>query len=105
MQGGKRLGAGRPPGARNRRTIKTQAAIEASGLTPLDYMIGVMRNKKNDPRTRSDAAHHAAPYVHPKLTATDLAVNDAEPVDEEALRDKIKVLLMDDPELLAAVTT
>ncbi len=27
-----------------------------------------------DLRVRLDAVHHAAPYVHPKLTATDLTV-------------------------------
>ncbi len=90
MQGGKRLGAGRPPGARNKRTLQTQAAIEKSGLTPLDYMIGVMRNKKNDARVRLEAAHHAAPYVHPKLTATDLNVNAKPELSQEELEAKIR---------------
>ena len=61
MRGGRRPGSGRLPGAKNRKTIEPQAAIEASGLPPLDYMISVMRDEKNDPRTRLEAARHAAP--------------------------------------------
>ena len=83
MRGGIRHGAGRPTGARNRKTVETQAAIEQSGLTPLDYMIGVMRDEKNDPRTRLEAAHHAAPYVHAKLSSTDLTVTGEQPSLEE----------------------
>ena len=90
MRGGIRPGAGRPSGARNRKTVETQAAIAQSGLTPLDYMIGVMRDEKNDPRTRLEAAHHAAPYVHPKLTATDLNVNAKPELSQEELEAKIR---------------
>ncbi len=90
MRGGIRIGAGRPAGARNRKTVETQAAIEQSGLTPLEFMIGVMRDKKNDARTRLEAAHHAAPYVHPKLTATDLNVNAKPELSQEELEAKIR---------------
>ena len=104
MRGGRRPGSGRPPGAKNRKTIETQAAIEQSGLTPLEYMIGVMRNEKNDPRTRLEAAHHAAPYVHSKLTATELTVNKPEPVDAEALKARLRQLIANNPELLEDTT-
>jgi hypothetical protein len=100
MKGGRRPGAGRPPGAKNRRTIETQAAIQASGLTPLDYMIGVMRDERNDPRVRLEAAHHAAPYVHSKLTATELSVK-REPMDREAMIARLKVLMANNAELVA----
>ena len=47
-RGGLRQGAGRPKGA---ATVKTReiadAAIE-SGLTPLDYLLSVMRNAQAD---------------------------------------------------------
>ncbi len=103
MRGGIRIGAGRPSGARNRKTVETQAAIEQSGLTPLQFMINVMRDEKNDARVRLDAANHAAPYVHARLSSTDLTVNKKEPVDEEALIVKIRMLLADDPKLASKI--
>ena len=99
MQGGRRPGAGRPPGARNRKTIKVQDAIEQSGMTPLDYMISVMRNEDNDPRTRLEAAHHAAPYVHSKLSTTDLTVNDTASLDRDGLVARLRMLVANRPEL------
>ena len=99
MRGGIRPGAGRPSGARNIKTVETQAAIAQSGLTPLDYMIGVMRDEKNDPRTRLEAAHHAAPYVHSRLTATDLTVNESDSLDREALVARLRMLVANNSEL------
>ena len=66
-RGGKREGAGRPAGAPNVKTAETVAAIEASGLTPLDYMLSVLRDENRETAERMDAAKAAAPYVHPKL--------------------------------------
>jgi hypothetical protein len=102
MRGGRRPGAGKPAGAKNRKkTIETQAAIEVSGMTPFDYMISVMRDERNDPRTRLEAAHHAAPYVHSKLTASELTVNEAAPVDRETLVAGLKQLIASAPKLVA----
>jgi len=52
------------------------AAIEASGPTPLDYMLQVMRDEGLEPAKRLDAAKAAAPYVHPRLAS--VAVGNAE---------------------------
>ena len=104
MPGGRRLGAGRPTGARNRKTVETQAAIAASGLTPLDYMISVMRDEKNDPRTRLEAAHHAAPFVHSKLSTTDLNVTEDPVRSEEELKARLRMLVELNPELLSVIT-
>jgi hypothetical protein len=76
-----------------------QNAIEQSGLTPLQYMIGVIRDERNDPRVRLEAAHHAAPYVHSKLTATKLSVK-REPMDREAMIARLKVLMDNNPDVL-----
>ena len=43
--------------------------IAASGLTPLEFMLSVMRDEQADTATRLDAAVKAAPYVHPRLAA------------------------------------
>jgi hypothetical protein len=78
--GGARKGAGRKSGA---ATVKTRAIANAvlagDELTPLEYMLEVMRTKPSDdlePREylaavnlRFEAAKAAAPYIHPKLSA------------------------------------
>lgn len=69
IKGGKRPGAGRKPGVPNKRTQETQQAIEQSGLTPLEYMLAVMRDECQEPRIRINAAISAAPYVHAKLSS------------------------------------
>lgn len=70
-KGGKREGAGRKPGVPNKRTAETAAAVEASGLTPLDYLLSVMRDDDLDREARVDAAKAAAPYVHARLAAVE----------------------------------
>jgi hypothetical protein len=69
--GGARPGAGRPRGRRSSKTAERLAAIEASGTTPLDYLLTVMRDAEQDKAVRLDAAKAAAPYVHPKLANID----------------------------------
>ncbi len=76
-RGGARAGAGRPKGRRNRRTEAQIAAIEAGGITPLAYLLAVMRDESQDPVARLDAAKAAAPYVHSKLAAIDTTVRGA----------------------------
>ena len=58
--GGRRPGAGRKRGVPNRATQKQREAIAASGLTPLDYLLSVMRDEKADDAIRPDAAKAAA---------------------------------------------
>lgn len=65
-RGGNRPGAGRPTGAQNKRTAEQVAAVEASGLTPLDFMLSLLRDPLQDYDVRLDAAKAAAPYVHAK---------------------------------------
>jgi len=47
-------------------------AVEKSGLTPLEYMLSVMRDVSLDPRDRLSAANSAAPYVHAKLSSVEM---------------------------------
>lgn len=65
---GERRG-GRAKGTPNRKTEEQVRAIQESGVTPLDYMLSVLRDKAADEAVRLDAAGRAAPYVHPRLTA------------------------------------
>jgi hypothetical protein len=74
--GGRRRGAGRRIGAVTRRTREVADAAAAEGVTPLDYMLTVMRDPTADVQRRDEMAALAAPYVHPRLSAisTDLNV-------------------------------
>ncbi|PWE52895.1 hypothetical protein DEM27_28670 [Metarhizobium album] len=69
MRGGKREGAGRPEGSPNKATAARQQEIADSGMTPLDYLLSVMRDPDEGQDTRLEAAKAAAPYVHPKLAS------------------------------------
>jgi hypothetical protein len=79
-RGGKRPGAGRKAGAITKRTQEATAAILASGQTPLDYMLSVMRDGSADVARRDDMAKAAAPYVHPKLAAIEHTGKDGGPI-------------------------
>jgi hypothetical protein len=68
-RGGKRSGAGRPPGAVIKVTAETRQAAVESGQTPLDYMLSVMRDPSEFPERRDRMAIAAAPYLHAKVLA------------------------------------
>jgi len=70
-RGGPRPGAGRKAGTPNKATAERQAEISASGITPLDYMLNILRDETKGSEDRMWAAEKAAPYVHPKLAAID----------------------------------
>lgn len=64
---------GRKRGSLNKRTIAQQEQATAivqeakeAGLTPLGYMLRVMRDPKTDITRRDDMAKACAPYMHPK---------------------------------------
>lgn len=71
---------GRAKGTPNKATAAQREAIAASGLTPLDFMLGVMRDERNALDVRMDAAKSAAPYCHSKLSAVQFRDADGEPV-------------------------
>jgi len=71
MRGGKRPGAGRKPGSKNKASAAREKAIAESGLTPLEYMLSVMRNDETPRDVRLEAARSAAPYVHPRLNSVE----------------------------------
>ena len=67
-RGGARPGAGRKPGTRNKKTREQVEAIEKSGLTPLEYLLSVLRDDARETVERMDAAKAAAPYCHARLS-------------------------------------
>lgn len=74
-RGGAREGAGRPAGSPNRATQEQREAVVASGLTPLDYMLTVLRDEAMPTERRDWAAEKAAPYVHAKLANVEAKVD------------------------------
>lgn len=67
--GGKRPGAGRKPGSKNKATLAREQAIAESGMTPLQYLLSIVQDVKQEQTARVDAAKAAAPYVHPRLAS------------------------------------
>ena len=70
---GERRG-GRQKGTLNTRTREIAEAALADGMTPLDYLLTVMRDTKAEGAQRLDAAKAAAPYVHPRLSSVEAKV-------------------------------
>ena len=79
--GGDRKGAGRPIGSKNKKTVALQMAVLETGITPLAYLLQVMRDPETDPKERLSAAIAAAPYVHAKLSAIELSGDKNAPVE------------------------
>jgi len=69
MAKGIKTGGGSRKGRPNKAAAARESAVAASGLTPLEYMLKVFRNTREDKDRRLDAAKAAAPYVHPKLSS------------------------------------
>lgn len=82
MAGGKRPGAGRPKGAKNKRTIALEeaarraAAGEPEGITSLGLFQRVYKNKKNRLDLRMAAAEKCLPYEHPRLSNVEVSGKD-----------------------------
>lgn len=81
-KGGKRTGAGRPKGARSKSSIaaeELQSKALEDGLSPLAFMLGVMRGTITDRKDaegspipmpmefRGEMAGRAAPYLHKRM--------------------------------------
>lgn len=79
-RGGKREGAGRPAGAVTTRTRDMADKIVNGGITPLEYMLTVLRDDSQEQASRMWAAEKAAPYIHPKLASVEHSGKDGGPL-------------------------
>lgn len=78
-RGGRRRGSGRPKNAVGKFTLLMQANSERAmkaaiaaitqDTSPLEFLLGVMRNEEMPYSERRDAAVVCLPYCHPKLIA------------------------------------
>jgi hypothetical protein len=66
---------GRQKGTQNKRTRDFHAAVSEAGLTPLEYMLAVLRDKTVDPERRDRMAAAAAPYIHPRLSNVEAKID------------------------------
>lgn len=64
MRGGKREGAGRPPGS---PTSRPAPWLNTDNLTPMETLLAIMRDNRTPTRLRVWCAKEAAPYVHTRL--------------------------------------
>lgn len=90
-RGGKRPGSGRKKGSPNKKSAAVIKAVEESGVTPLAYLLNVMRNpipvdveplvKVEMIGQRFEAAKAAAPYCHARLAAIEHTGKDGGPMD------------------------
>jgi hypothetical protein len=108
QRGGKRPGAGRKVGSVTKVTAQARRKALESGISPLEYMLKVMRSTKADTRRRDDMAKAAAPFIHnrPSVSATVnintprsvARIEDSMPVDQAA---SLYLAALNDPNMLA----
>ena len=72
-RGGKRPGAGRKLGGKNKRTLRNET-IDSERRMPLQHMLDVMDDPKASQDRRDRMAIAAAPYLHPRLASIDATV-------------------------------
>lgn len=108
-RGGKREGAGRRYGARNKKARELiKQAAQAGQMLPLDYLLATMRDEDLPPQIRLSAATVAAPFCHPKLSVTRSLI-DPTYLDDRALISEVhrleaEVARMPESDRVAAVT-
>ena len=82
QRGGKREGAGRPIGSKNKRSAEVARNAAHAGMTPIEVMLTAMRElwEEGTSEAKREAARiakDAAPYVHPRLASIDQTVREA----------------------------
>ena len=63
--------SGRKKGSTNKRTLEIEQAIAAEGMTPLAFMLAVLRDPHSSDKDRQWAADAAAPYVHARRSSVE----------------------------------
>lgn len=88
-RGGRRPGSGRKKGSATKRTREIADKAAAEGVTPLEYMLKIMRQptEHEDPKVTIarealafEAAKAAAPYMHPRLAAVEHTGAEGQPL-------------------------
>lgn len=69
---------GRKAGAPNKKPRRL-AQVCNSGVSPMEFLLGVMRNEMAEFKDRLEAAKTVANYVHPKLSSIEMGNKDGKP--------------------------
>jgi hypothetical protein len=95
---GTRIG-GRAKGTKNKATVEREqghaeivAEAKAEGISPLEYMLKIMRDGEADEKRRDAMAVAAANFVHPKLSSVEAAVKG----DVDVAVTRIEIVAPDD---------
>lgn len=78
--GGKREGAGRRAGSITKRSREIADKAAQEGITPLEFMLDVLRDEAKPFDARCWAAEKAAPYIHAKLASVEHTGEDGGPL-------------------------
>ena len=84
--GGRRQGAGRPSGSKNKRTEATEAMLERLGCNPIEGMALIANNDKEALGITEDVPialrarmyEALAPYIAPRLRTSEVTVHEGE---------------------------
>jgi len=71
---------GRPKGSKNKSMQERMAALIAGGETPLEYMLRVLRDPETESTRKDELSKAAAPYMHPRLAATEIKGDQDNPI-------------------------
>jgi hypothetical protein len=77
---------GRKKGVGNLRARYLSEQAAKAGLTPRDYLLGVLRDPRASVERRDWAAATLAPYVHPRLAAIEARVDQYNQVEMRVTR-------------------
>ena len=77
---------GRKKGVGNLRARYLSEQAAKAGLTPKDYLLGVLRDPRASIERRDWAAATLAPYVHPRLAAIEARVDQYNQVEMRVTR-------------------
>ena len=90
---GKPKTGGRKKGVKNKhnRHAELVKAAESSGVTPLEYMLAVMRDPKAPAHRRDDMAKAAAPYLHARLAQVEYNAPRANGQDYDSLPEHLRI--------------
>ncbi len=77
---------GRKKGVKNLASAEAKKAAESTGITPLEYMLSVMRDTGADKERRDRMAHAAAPYIHARIATVDNPVVNVSSNDPEGIQ-------------------
>lgn len=90
--GGARPGSGRPKGSLSTRHAEILSGAASEGVTPVEYMLSIMRDENADGKSRAWAAEKAAPFIHPRPAPIARSIQIALP--DTATVEGIKAALM-----------